>query len=309
MTEILYCEKYRPQTVDDCILPDKIKSMFKEFVTNKQIPNLLLSGGPGIGKTTIAKALCNDLDMEFYFLNASENGDIDTLRTKLKSFAGTKSMFGKQKVIILDEADYMTQFAQPALRAFIEEYSSNCRFILTCNFKDKIIAPLHSRMTCVDFTISKKERPKLMAEFFARILHILEQEEVTVESKDIIAELIKKHFPDFRRVLNELQGYGKTIDVGILTLFKDEALASVVKTVKAKNFKDMRQWVVDNIDNDPLLIYRAFYDNMYEYVDENSIAEFVMIIHSYMRDHTIVADKEINLVAFFTECMATLSFK
>lgn len=307
--EVLFCEKYRPQTVDDCILPAHIKKKFKEFVKSGQIPNLLLSGGPGIGKTTIAKALCRELDMEFYFLNASAEGDIDTLRTKLTSFAGTTSIMGKQKVIILDEADYMTQFAQPAFRGFVEEYSSNCRFILTANFKDKIIEPIHSRMTCIDFSISKKEKEVLMSQFFKRVMHILETENVKVENPAVIAEVIKKHFPDFRRILNELQGYGPVIDTGILSVFKNESLTAVVRMVKDKDFKAMRQWVVENIDNDPLYIYRMIYDNMYEYIEGNSIPEFVMILHSYMRDYSIVADKEINLVAFFTECMATLSFK
>lgn len=307
----LWCERYRPQKVQDCILPKGIKDVFQGIVDSGDIPNLLLSGSPGTGKTTVAMALCNELGVDVLKINASDDNGIDTLRTKLKSFAGTASLVGnKKKVIILDEADYLTNSAQPALRGIIEEFSNNCRFILTCNFKNKIISPLHSRCKVVDFFIKKDDKVQLMAQLMKRVFEILDAEKVSYE-KQAVAEFIKKHFPDNRRILNELQGYSMSgnIDMSILSSFKNDELTKLVAALKNKDFKEMRSWVAENIDTDVEALYTAIYESMYDFVSPNSIPEFVILVHDYMYKSSFVMNKEINLVAFLTIVMAEIEFK
>lgn len=307
----LWCERYRPQKVQDCILPKGIKDVFQGIVDSGDIPNLLLSGSPGTGKTTVAMALCNELGVDVLKINASDDNGIDTLRTKLKSFAGTASLVGnKKKVIILDEADYLTNSAQPALRGIIEEFSNNCRFILTCNFKNKIISPLHSRCKVVDFVIKKDDKVQLMAQLMKRVFEILDAEKVSYE-KQAVAEFIKKHFPDNRRILNELQGYSMSgnIDMSILSSFKNDELTKLVAALKNKDFKEMRSWVAENIDTDVEALYTAIYESMYDFVSPNSIPEFVILVHDYMYKSSFVMNKEINLVAFLTIVMAEIEFK
>ena len=310
--EFLWVEKYRPQNIEDCILPDSIKSTFKEFIAEGDMPNLLLSGTAGTGKTTIAKALCNELGYTSLVVNGSLDRNIDTLRNEIASFASTVSFDGGKKCIILDEADYLNpQSFQPALRGFIETFSKNVRFILTCNFKDKIIEPIHSRTTLIDFRTGKKEMPEIMGALMKRILNILKEESVKVEDPKIVAELIKKHYPDIRRILNEMQRYsaGGVIDIGILANVGETDVTSLMKYLKDRDFGKMRQWVVENIDADPVRIFRTIYDNMHDYLAPSSIPQIVLLIGEYQYKQAFVQDREINLVAFLTEVMVEAEWK
>ena len=310
--EFLFVEKYRPQTIDETILPKGVKKSFKEFVQNKEIPNLLLCGTAGTGKTTIAKAMCNELGADFIVINGSDEGRlIDTLRTKIKNFASTVSLSGGPKVVILDEADYISaESVQPALRNFIEEFSSNCRFIFTCNYKAKLIEPLHSRCTVVDFRIVNGQRVKTATAFMQRCSKILEDEEVPFDKK-ILAELIQKHYPDFRRTINELQRYsvrGK-IDSGILFSMSEVSHKELISSLKEKRFNDMRKWVVQNLDKEPAFLFRSIYDVLYKSLSPNSIPQAILIIAGYQYKAAFVADQEINMVACLTEIMAGCKFK
>ena len=308
---VLWVEKYRPEKISDCILPDSIKSTFQEFANQGKIPNLLISGSAGVGKTTIAKALCKEVDCDYIVINGSDENGIDVLRTKIKTYASSVSLSGGRKVIIIDEADYLqANSTQPALRNFIEEFSINCSFIFTCNYKNRIIEPLHSRCSVIDIKIAKEDKQKLMAQFFKRVCWILEQENVEF-NKEVVAQVVAKYFPDNRRVLNELQRYsmGGVIDAGLLSQVSDVNIAPLIKSLKEKAFVDVRKWVVDNLDNDSHTIYRKLYDNMNEILKPNSIPQLVLLIGKYQYQTAFVADHEINLMAFFTECMVDLEFK
>ncbi len=310
--DFLWVEKYRPKKIDECILPDSLKDTFREFLSNGDMPNLLLSGSAGTGKTTVAKALCEELGYTTLVINGSLDRNIDTLRNDISTFASTVSFDGGKKCVILDEADYLNpQSFQPALRGFIEHFSKNVRFILTCNFKDKIIEPIHSRTTYIDFRIGNRELPGLMGDFMNRTINILGEEGVTIESKPALAELIKRHFPDMRRTLNELQRYcaGGTVDTGILARVGQADLDSLMTMLKDKNFSGMRQWVVDNIDTDPIAIYRQMYDQMHQYLQPQSIPQVVLLIADYQYKQAFVQDAEINLVAFLTEVMVEVEWK
>ena len=310
-TDFLWVEEYRPKTIDDCILPQSLKTLFKSFIDKGELSNLLFSGTPGIGKTTVAKALCDQLNCDWIMINGSEEGGIDVLRDKIKNFASTVSLSGGKKVVILDEADYLNpQSTQPALRGFIEEFHKNCRFILTCNFKNRIIEPLHSRFSNIEFKIANKDKPKLASKLFERATYILKEQNVDFEEK-VLAELIKKHFPDFRKLINELQRYSVagTIDAGILVNVSDENLKTLVSHLKGKEFGDMRKWVVNNIDNDPVKVFRKIYDSMYENLQPETIPHAVLIIADYQYKSAFVADQEINLVACLTELMSQVKFK
>jgi len=313
MSDFIWVEKYRPKTIDECILPEGIKKTFQDFLTAGEIPNMLLSGPPGIGKTTVAKALCNELGADFYVINGSDEGRfLDTVRTNAKNFASTVSLTSesKHKVIIIDEADNTTSDVQLLLRASIEEFSRNCRFIFTCNYKNKIIEPLHSRCSVVDFSVNKKDKPAIAAQFFSRINHILEVERIESDKK-VIIQLINKHFPDWRRVLNECQRYsisGK-IDSGILAAFSDVAVDDLVKNLKHKNFSEVRKWVVTNLDNDPTVLLRRIYDTLYDTMIPTSIPAAVLVIAKYQYQMAFVADQEINLLAALTEIMVECEFK
>jgi len=308
--EFLWVEKYRPKTIKDTILPAGMKKTFQEFVDNGEIPNLLLSGTQGTGKTTVARALCEEIGADYIVINGSMNGGIDTLRNDIKNFASTVSLGGGRKVVILDEADYLNpQSTQPALRGFIEEFSKNCSFILTCNFKNRIIAPLHSRCSVIDFKIDNSEKPKLAGQFFKRVMEILKTEEVTTNEK-VVVELVTRHFPDNRRILNELQRYGAsgTIDEGILTVTTDANVKTLMTELKAKNFKEVRKWVALNIDNDPVQLYRSLYDSASTYIAPRSIPQLVVTIADYQYKSAFVADQEINLVACLTELMVECEY-
>jgi len=309
--EYLWVEKYRPRKIDDCILSGDIKSTFSEMVDSGESQNLLLCGGPGCGKTTVAKALCNELDSEFIMINCSEDGNIDTLRTTIRNFASTVSMTGGKKVVILDEFDYSNaQSTQPALRGFIEEFSKNCRFILTCNYKNRIIEPLHSRCTIVEFKIPTSEKPKLAMGVMNRVKYILDNEGIKYDEK-VLAQLIMKHFPDIRRVLNELQRYsvGGVIDVGILSHFAEISLKELVGFMKSKEFSKVRSWVVDHLDNDQTQVFRTIYDGLYDNLKGHSIPEAVLILAEYQYKSAFAADQEINMVACLTELMMRCEFK
>ena len=313
MNDFLWVEKYRPEKVDDCILPDESKKMFKGFLEQGEIPNLLLSGPAGIGKTTIAKALCRELGADFYVINGSDEGRfLDTVRNKAKTFASTVSLTSgsSHKIIIVDEADNTTPDVQLLLRASIEEFQKNCRFIFTCNYKNKIIEPLHSRCSVVDFHIKGKEKAQLASAFLKRINSILEQENIEFELK-VVAEVIQKHFPDFRSTLNELQRYaarGK-IDTGILAQVSDVKISDLIGYLRDREFTSMKKWVSSNIDNEPQVIMRKIYDNLYTYLLPKSIPEAVLVIGEYQYKATFVMDQEINLVAFLTELMMRCEFK
>ena len=312
-SEFLFVEKYRPQVIDDCILPDETKKTFKEFVEKGEIPNLLLAGPPGIGKTTIAKALCNELGADYYVINGSDEGRfLDTVRNQAKNFASTVSLTGssKHKVIIIDEADNTGNDVQLLLRANIEAFYNNCRFIFTCNYKNKIIEPLHSRCAVIDFTIKGKQRVQLAGSFFQRLQSILDAERIEYDQK-VVAELVSKHFPDFRRVLNEIQRYstGGKIDSGILASFSDVSVNELVKYLKEKNFTEVRKWVVTNLDNDSSIILRRVYDSFYDSLVPASIPAAVLIIAKYQYQCAFVADQEINLLAALTEIMIECEFK
>ena len=311
MSEFLWVEKYRPNTIKETILPTKLKQTFQEILKTGELPNLLFTGTAGIGKTTVAKAVCNELGLDYLLINGSEEGNIDTLRHKIKQFASTVSLQGGYKVVILDEADYLNpQSTQPALRGFIEEFSNNCRFIMTCNFKNRIIEPLHSRCSVVEFNVSKKDLVDLCGQFMKRVINILTTEQIKYE-EPIIAELIMKHMPDWRRVLNELQRYSMsgTIDSGILVNIQEVSLHNLMDAMKDKNFKQMRQWVTDNIDVEPAALFRKIYDNMYEFIDPQSIPQLVLILADYQYKNSFVADHELNMVACCTEIMAGVKFK
>jgi DNA polymerase III delta prime subunit len=312
-SEFLFVERYRPQVIDDCILPDDTKKTFKEFVAKGEIPNLLLAGPPGIGKTTIAKALCNELGADYYVINGSDEGRfLDTVRNQAKNFASTVSLLGssKHKVIIIDEADNTGNDVQLLLRANIEAFYNNCRFIFTCNYKNKIIEPLHSRCAVIDFTIKGKQKQQLAGSFFKRLQTILDQERIDYDQK-VVAELVSKHFPDFRRVLNECQRYstGGKIDSGILASFSDITVNELIKNLKDKNFSEVRKWVVSNLDNDTSSLLRRVYDACYDCLSPQSIPAAVLVIAKYQYQCAFVADQEINLLAALTEIMVECEFK
>ena len=313
MSDFIWVEKYRPKTIEECILPSSIKKTFTEFLNRGEIPNMLLSGPPGIGKTTVAKALCNELGVDFYLINGSDEGRfLDTVRNNAKNFASTVSLSStaKHKVIIIDEADNTGNDVQLLLRAFIEEFANNCRFIFTCNYKNKILEPLHSRCAVVDFSINGKEKEEIMLLFFKRLKSILDTEGVQNEPK-VLAKLISKHFPDWRRVLNECQRYSVSgkIDSGILVTFSDVAVNDVVKNLKDKNFPEVRKWVNSNLDNDSNVLLRRVYDALTEFLDGPSIAAAVLIVAKYQYQAAFVADQEINLLAALTEIMVECEFK
>ena len=308
--EYLWVEKYRPKTIDDTILPKKLKETFKKIIEGGELPNMLFTGTAGLGKTTVAKALCNSLNCDYILINGSEEGNIDTLRTKIKQFASSVSLSGDYKVVILDEADYLNpQSTQPALRGFIEEFSNNCRFILTCNFKNRIIEPLHSRCGVYEFNTSKKDMAPLCGEFLNRICKILEDEGVS-HSRPAIADLLMKFAPDWRRVINELQRYSVngTIDSGITNVTSDKNYDELFSYLKNKDFKKMRAWVVNNIDTDATAIFRAMYDRMGEKVAPQSIPQLVLILGDYQYKNAFVADHELNVVACLTEVMSDVQF-
>ena len=306
----LWVEKYRPKKITDCILPESIKNTFLEFVGQKEIPNLLLSGGSGVGKTTVARAVCEELHADYILINGSEESGIDVLRNKIKTFASTVSLQGGRKVVILDEADYLNpQSTQPALRGFIEEFHRNCRFIFTCNFKNRIIEPLHSRCAVVEFKINGN-KATLATQFMGRVEHILKAEGIGFE-EPVVAELIMKHFPDWRRVLNELQRYSVsgTIDSGILVNIAEVNMKELMGHLKNKQFGKVRKWVVDNIDNDPVKIFRRIYEKLYDFMEPGSIPAAVLVLGKYQYYSAFVADPEVNLLACLTEIMSQCEFK
>jgi len=305
MEEFLWCEKYRPKKVADCILPDRIKKVFQEYVNTKNIPNLMLTGTAGVGKTTVALAMCEEIGLNYLFINSSDERGIDTLRTKIRNYASTVSLVGGRKVIILDEADYITPEAQAALRGAIEEFSANCTFILTCNFKSRLIEAIHSRCSVIDFALQADEKPRMAAAFFNRIAEILVSEGIQFE-KNVLVEITNKYFPDYRRTLNELQRYSTSgqIDAGVLAQVTSvRNIQDLVKYLKDKNFAEMRKWVVVNADLDPARVFRKIYDSMYEYMKPESIPQAVVILAKYQYQSAFVADQEINLVACLTEIM------
>ena len=311
--EFLWVEKYRPKTIEDCILPENIKKTFTDFLNKGEVPNLLLAGPAGCGKTTVAKALCNELGVDVYVINGSDEGRfLDTVRNNAKNFASTLSLSStaKHKVIIIDEADNTTSDVQLLLRASIEEFANNCRFIFTCNYKNKIIEPLHSRCAVVDFSIKGKEKATLAGSFFKRLQNILDEEGIKFDQK-VLAQLIHKHFPDWRRVLNECQRYsvGGEIDSGILTSFTEVKTDDLINYLKDKNFTEVRKWVVGNLDNDPSSLLRGIYDACYSCLQPQSIPAAVLIIAKYQYQIAFVADQEINLLAALTELMVECSFK
>ena len=311
--EFLWVEKYRPKKIEECILPDNIKKTFLDFLDKGEVPNLLLAGPAGCGKTTVAKALCNELGVDYYVINGSDEGRfLDTVRNNAKNFASTVSLqaTGRHKVIIIDEADNTTNDVQLLLRAFTEEFSGNCRFIFTCNYKNKIIEPLHSRCAVVEFGIKGKERQGIAASFFNRIRTILDTEGIEYDNK-VLVELINKHLPDWRRVLNECQRYssGGTIDGGILASFGDVKVNDLVKNLKDKDFSQVRKWVVDNLDNDSGVLLRRIYDALYTSLTNATVPAAVLVIAKYQYQMAFVADQEINMLACLTEIMVECEFK
>lgn len=307
----IWSEKYRPHKVADTILPERLKKTFQQFVDQRNVPNLLLSGGPGVGKTTIARAMLDELGCDYIVINASMNGNIDTLRNDIMNFASSMSFSGGRKYVILDEADYLNaQSTQPALRAFMEDFSKNCGFILTCNFKNKIITPLQSRCSVVEFKVGKSDKPTLAGEFMKRLQWILGEEGVKYDNK-VIAEMIVKHFPDWRRVINECQSYSATgqIDAGILTSFSDENFRKLISFLKEKNFTEVRKWVVENSDIDPAVVIRRIYDTAHEYLTASAVPQVVLILADYQYKSAFAVDQEINLVACLTEVMVEASWK
>lgn len=309
--QYLWVEKYRPQKIDECILPESLKKTFKEFINSGELPNFLFSGTAGTGKTTVAKALCNEVGAEYLFINGSEESGIDVLRNKIKSFASSVSLTNAKKVVILDEADYLNpNSTQPALRGFIEEFSNNCRFILTCNFKARIIEPLHSRCAVIDFKIENKEKAKIAAGFYRRVVDILSTEKVESDGK-VVAEVITKYFPDYRRILNELQRYSVSgkIDSGILVNLGEESYKELFKHLSDKNFTEVRKWIGKNSDTDSAELFRTLYDSAKNSVEPSSIPQLVLILADYQYKAAFVADQEINNMAALTEIMAQVKFK
>ena len=308
--DFLFVEKYRPKTVSDTILPDDLKATFQQFVDQKNVPNLILSGGPGVGKTTIAKAMLEELHCDYIVINGSMNGNIDTLRNEIQQFASSVSLQGGRKYVILDEADYLNpNSTQPALRNFMEEYSKNCGFILTCNFKNRIISPLHSRCSVIDFSLKNSDKVQLAAEMFKRACSILSKENIEFDKK-VVAEVVKKYFPDNRRILNELQKYGSCgrIDTGILSNVQDVSIKNLTTALKEKNFTDVRKWVSQNSDVDSSEIFRTIYDGASEFLTNSSIPQLVLILADYQYKAAFVADPEINMTACLTEIMVNCEF-
>jgi DNA polymerase III delta prime subunit len=311
MNHFLWVEKYRPKDIDSCILPDRIQQTFRDVVKSGQIPNMILTGSAGSGKTTVARALCNEMNLDMLFINASDESGIDVLRTKIRNFASTVSISGGNKVVILDEADYLNPSStQPALRGFMEEFAANCRFILTCNFKNRIIEPLHSRCTVIDFRILGSEKIAVASNFSQRVKRILESEGIEYNDK-VIADLIIKNFPDFRKTLNELQRYsiGGKIDVGVLSSDTNVSIKALAKALKAKSFTDIRKWVTDNSDKDTTHIFRSIYDGLQDHLKSDSIPQAVLIIADYQYKAAFVADQEVNLAACCISLAADCTFK
>ena len=310
-SQYLWVEKYRPKTIDECVLPESLKTTFKEFVSQGQLPTLLLCGSAGVGKTTIAKALCNEVGADYIMINGSDEGRrIDTLRTTVKDFASSISLTDAKKVVIIDEADYMSaDSVQPALRSFIEEFSNNCKFIFTCNFKNRIIEPLHSRCAVIEFKIDTKSKQELAAQFFKRATKILKNEGIEFDPK-VVAELITKHFPDYRRVLNELQRYSVSgkIDTGIFVNVSADSYKELIKNLKDKKFTEVRKWV-GTTDSDTASLFRHIYDNAINYIEPGSIPQLIMILADYQYKAAFVADQEINTMAAMTELMSSCKFK
>jgi DNA polymerase III delta prime subunit len=311
METILWVEQYRPKDIASCILPKTLKNSLTSFIVEEQLPNLILSGSPGVGKTTAAKAMVEELGLTYMMINGSEESGIDVLRTKIKNFASTVSLHGGRKYIILDEADYLNpQSTQPALRGFMEEFHKNCGFILTCNYKNRLISPLHSRCSVIDFAIPNSEKPKLANEFLSRVVTILTEQNVDYD-KRVVAEVINKYFPDWRRMLNELQRYSisGTIDAGILVDIAEVNIKELMHSMKNKEFTNVRKWVVNNLDNDPVRLFRRIYDNLYDFLDHGTIPHVVVVLGEYQYKAAFVADQEINLMACLTEIMARAKFK
>jgi len=309
--EFLWVEKYRPQTIQDCILPVSLKKSFEDMVAKGEPQNLLLAGSAGTGKTTVARALCNDIGVDHIIINCSENGNIDTLRTDIRQFASTVSLSESKKTVILDEFDYSNaQSIQPALRGAIEEFSNNCRFIITCNYKNRIIQPIHSRCTCIDFTIGSTDKPEIAKLLLSRCEYILDNEKVKYDKKSL-SQLIIKHFPDFRRIINELQRYSASgiIDAGILANLKDIEIKTLVSSMKIKDFSGVRKWVVNNLDNSQTELFRKIYDCLYDTLVPSSVPEAVLVLAEYQYKSGFVADQEINLTAMVCQLMMECEFE
>lgn len=309
--EVLWVEKYRPRTVSDTALPKDLKDVFQKFIADQFVPNLLLTGRAGVGKTTVARALLEEIGCDYIIINGSLNGNIDTLRNDIRNFASSVSLSGGRKYVILDEADYLNpNSTQPALRNFMEEFSSNCGFILTCNFANRIIAPLHSRCSVIDFKLAKDDKPKVAATFYRRVVDILTAERVEFDSK-VVAAVIERHFPDFRRTINELQRYAASgkIDSGILTNLKNESMKELLGFLKEKSFTSVRKWVGENSDVDTNVFFRELYDSASDYLKPNSVPQLVLILADYQHKAAFVADQEINMAACLTEIMIEVEFK